>query len=87
MTTATDAGIKAWRNVQARLALAGFKADLLEGDDGRPELVVTRWALVKAFSDLAAAEEFFSRVSGTRPGFATEQESPYVHPSSTAAPQ
>lgn len=62
--TATDAGLKAWRSLQCRLLSAGYHAELIERDDGRPELVVSRWALVKAFSDLAAAERWTATVAG-----------------------
>ena len=56
--------LKAWRTAQARAALAGYQAVLLDGDDGRPLLVVTRWNLTRSFNDLAAFEAWRARVTG-----------------------
>jgi hypothetical protein len=53
---------KAWATAQARCALAGFTANLIEGDDGRPMLVVSRWALTRAFDSLAEVETWLARV-------------------------
>ncbi len=72
--TATEIDLKRWRTAQARLLLAGYRAELIERDDGRPELIVNRWAWTKSFADVGEAEKFFSRVSGIKPGFATEQD-------------
>lgn len=61
-------GAKAWRNVQAELLLGGFRADLLETDNGEPELVVSRWTVIKRFSDLDDARTWASTALGRRKG-------------------
>lgn len=58
--------LKDWRTVQAECLLAGFKADLIDGDDGRPMLVVSRWALTRSFSAPAEARMWLARVAGGR---------------------
>lgn len=55
---------KAWATVQARCALAGFRADLIDGDDGRPLLVVSRWALTRSFEAPSDALAWLQRVTG-----------------------
>jgi hypothetical protein len=55
---------KVWATLQARATLAGFTAHLIEGDDGRPLLIVSRWALTTSFDDAAAAERWLNRVAG-----------------------
>ena len=55
---------KPWLNLQARYLLQKFHASLLDGDDGKPLLVVSRWALCKSFTDLAVAEAWLKRVGG-----------------------
>lgn len=66
MTTATQLlpalERKAWATLQARLALAQFKADVIEGDNGRPLFVVSRWTLTRAFDSLDAVAAFADRV-------------------------
>jgi hypothetical protein len=57
---------KTWLTLQARATLAGFVAHLTEGDDGRPLMIVSRWALTTSFDDLAAAERWLARVAGVR---------------------
>ncbi len=57
---------KPWRNVQARAALAGWDAGLIETDEGRPMLVATRWARTITFEHLAEAEAWLRRVEGKR---------------------
>lgn len=49
---------------QARAALAGVTVALIEGDNGGPELIASRWALTKRFSDLAELETWLDRVTG-----------------------
>jgi len=61
--TSADAR-KPWRNLQARFQLAKFGASLIDGDDGRPSLVVSRWALCKSFNYPAEAEAWLKRVRG-----------------------
>jgi len=55
---------KAWLRVQAQLLLAGFLAELTEGDDGQPLLIVTRWALTRSFTNIAEAQIWAARVGG-----------------------
>lgn len=55
--------LKPWLRLQAECLIAGFPATLTDGDDGRPLLVVSRWALTRAFSTVAEAEGWLSRVS------------------------
>lgn len=56
--------LKAWRTAQARATLAGFTANLTDGDDGRPQLVCSRWAMTRAFDNLAELETWLVRVEG-----------------------
>ncbi|MFT3818297.1 MAG: hypothetical protein QM750_11955 [Rubrivivax sp.] len=65
LTPAAPDATKDWRTVQARCLLAGFTANLIDGDDGRPMLVVSRWALTRAFSSPADAESWLQRVTGS----------------------
>ena len=58
---------KEWLRVQALCLLAGFKADLIEGDDGRPMLVVSRWALTRAFTDPGDVATWLARVAPAAP--------------------
>jgi len=44
--------------------LAGFTATLSETDDGRPELIVSRWALTRGFDDLAELDRWLLTVTG-----------------------
>jgi len=55
---------KAWRTAQARATLAGFTATLGETDDGRPELLVSRWALTRGFDSLAELDRWLLMVTG-----------------------
>lgn len=64
--TATDADRKAWATGQARATLAGFHAVLIDTDEGRPQLVCSRWAMTRAFDDLAELEVWLQRVEGSR---------------------
>lgn len=65
--TASLAGLarrhKLWATAQARCALAGFRADLIDGDDGSPMLVVSRWALCRAFGTPGEVEVWLARVA------------------------
>lgn len=54
---------KTWRTIQAQCLLEGFKADLIEGDDGRPQLIVSRWALCRSFSTPDEAATWLARVA------------------------
>lgn len=53
---------KAWVTAQARATLAGFHAVLIDTDDGRPQLVCSRWAQTRAFSRLADVEAWLGMV-------------------------
>ncbi len=55
---------KPWLTLQARALLVGLRASLLAGDDGRPELVVSRWAMTRSFRDLREAEAWLVRAGG-----------------------
>ena len=41
-------------------------------DDGRPEWIATRWAMTRAFADLASLEAFVDRVAGAAPQLQAE---------------
>ena len=49
---------KAIATRKARAALAGAQLIEIQGDDGRPVLILTRWALTRAFTldELAALD-------------------------------
>ena len=49
---------------QARATLAGFHASLTDTDDGRPQLVCSRWAMTRAFDNLPELETWLQRVTG-----------------------
>lgn len=71
---------KPWRTAQAEEAIAGYSAVLIESDSGRPELIITRWAMTRSFADL---EEFASwlrcaRGSGARPALVAPTTVPDV---------
>lgn len=53
---------KRWATAQAQLALVGFKADKIEGDDGQPLYVVSRWSLTRSFVELSELESFAARI-------------------------
>ncbi len=59
-----DAERKAWATAQARATLAGFHASPIETDDGRPQLVCSRWAMTRAFDNLPEIEAWLQRVTG-----------------------
>lgn len=63
--TLTDAELKPWRTLQAECLLAGFSANLIDGDNGRPLLVVSRWALCKSFDGVAEARVWLAMVTGS----------------------
>lgn len=53
--------------LKARAALQGIVLHDLEGDDGAPEYVVSRWAMTRAFRSLDELETWLERVEGKRP--------------------
>lgn len=59
-----SAARKAWVTTQAECILAQFQASLIDGDDGRPLLVVSRWALTRSFTDIAEARAWLALVTG-----------------------
>lgn len=61
---------KDWLRAQALCLLAGFKADLIDGDEGNPMLVVSRWALTRAFVSPADVTAWLERVA---PAVAAEE--------------
>ena len=63
-TDNTDCAAKPWLRLQAELLLAGFPATLIEGDDGGPLLIVSRWAMTKSFDSVPEAEAWLARVKG-----------------------
>ncbi len=54
--------LKPWRTGQARATLAGFTAHLTQTDEGNPELILSRWALSRSFTDLAELDAWLQRV-------------------------
>lgn len=65
LTAALDA--KRLTTAKATAAMAGIVVEAIEGDDGRPELVASRWALCKRFSGddpLGQLEQWLGRVTG-----------------------
>lgn len=56
------AAVKPWLRLQAECLMAGFPASLIDGDNGKPLLVVSRWALCRSFSSAPEAEAWLARV-------------------------
>ena len=50
----------------ARTCLWGGVLSVIEADDGRPQIVVSRWALTRAFGDLDELEGWLDRVTGSK---------------------
>lgn len=65
MPTTPAVDRKAWATVQAELVLGGWHAALIDGDDGRPLLVVSRWAMTRSFDDLTEAQRWANQVLGS----------------------
>lgn len=61
---ATTRPDKRFSTAQARVALWGGTLTSIDGDDGKFELIVTRWSLTKRFADLAALEQWLDQVDG-----------------------
>lgn len=49
-------------NAKARTALWGGTLTAIDGDDGRPLFIVSRWALTKALSTLDEVDAFLDKV-------------------------
>lgn len=58
---------RAWLDRQALATLAGFRSDLIEGDNGHPMLAVSRWAMSRLFASTAEFDRWLARVA---PGLA-----------------
>lgn len=56
---------KAFTTLQARAALRQATLVQIDGDDGRPQYIVTKWALTKSFDSLADVERLLARMEGT----------------------
>lgn len=61
----TSAHVKRLATARARAALQRAQLHELQGDDGRPEYVLTRGPLTKSLRDLDAVEALLSRMEGT----------------------
>jgi hypothetical protein len=61
IATPADAG-KRIATCQARAALVGATVVEIPSDNGRPELILSRWALTRAFSDVAELELTLDRM-------------------------
>lgn len=53
---------KPWQNALAEVFLADWHGELLVGDDGRPELVVTKFARTRRFGDLAELQHWLAQI-------------------------
>lgn len=62
----TEGRTKPWATLRAEFTLVGWTAWLIDGDDGRAMLVVSRWALTRQFAEVDEARAFLSRVAGGR---------------------
>lgn len=57
--------LKAWRTAQARAALAGYQAEVIQLDNGQTGLVLSRWNLTRTFDDVAAVEAWLVRAGAS----------------------
>ena len=67
MTTTTAPDVltsKRLATAKARACLAGITLHTLEGDDGRPLYVATRWALTRSYTELDEVESWLDFVTG-----------------------
>ena len=62
--TNAAAQAKRFATAQARGALAGVILTRLEGDDGRPLFIASRWALTKNFDNINLVDVWLTRVTG-----------------------
>jgi hypothetical protein len=62
----TYADVKREATLKAEVALWGGVLHRIEGDDGAPLWIVSRWAMTRAFTCLEDVSAFVSRVTGTR---------------------
>ena len=63
-TNAAAQAQKKFATCQARAALAGVTLIRLEGDDGRPKFIASRWALTKNFDNINLVDVWLTRVTG-----------------------
>jgi len=64
MRTLSDADAKRLSTLVARAALVGVIVHRIESDFGGEELVASKWALCKSFSNMDALEVWLDRVTG-----------------------
>lgn len=62
--TVTAGDEKRLATLRARAALAGITLHVMEGDAGRPQYIVSRWALTKALDSLEDLQAWLDRVGG-----------------------
>jgi hypothetical protein len=49
---------------KARAALLGATLVAIDSDNGKPQFVLTKWALTKCFDDISDVEQTLSRMEG-----------------------
>ena len=64
MTEYQSTAAKRFATAQALAALHGVTLHQLEGDDGRPVFIATRWAMTKQLDSLDAVDAWLARVTG-----------------------
>lgn len=64
MMARTEEEAKRLATAKARAALIGATLVDIEGDDGRPEYICTKWALTKSFDNLDDVERLLARMEG-----------------------
>lgn len=57
---------KRFATLQAQAALVGVQLHRIDGDDGRPLLVATKWAMSASFDGLDAAAAWLQRFAGVK---------------------
>lgn len=58
-----DGQRKAWATSQALAVMQGFNAVLIDADDGKPQMICTKWHLTRAFDTPAEVEAWLARVT------------------------
>jgi hypothetical protein len=64
--TAAADQTKRLANLRARCALQGVELHVIDGDDGKPLYIATKWALTASFDNLASLAAWVARVDGKR---------------------
>ena len=54
--------VKRWKTFQARAALCGMAATLIEADDGASQIICSRWALTRSFASFTEAETWLASI-------------------------